>query len=74
MPNIEVRFNIMPTHKHTSYMKSRALIFCYQNVYALAFSPIGANNHAYFIHTKMIILIILEEKYKCGNFCYVTFL
>ena len=55
-------------------MKSRTLIFCYQNFHALAFFPIGATHHAYFNHTKLIILIILDGKYKCGNTCYVKIL
>jgi len=64
----------MLTYKPTSYMNSRALIFYNETFHALAIFPIGATHHEYFIHTEMIILIILDEKYKCGNFCYVNFL
>jgi hypothetical protein len=73
-PNIEVQLNIMKAHKHASYMNFHALMFYYQNFHALIFFPIGATHYAYFIHTELIIPIILDEKNKRGNLCYVTFL
>ena len=52
-------------------MKSRALTIFYHNFHALAFFPNGATHNAYFVHTKLIILIISDGKYKCGKLCYV---
>jgi hypothetical protein len=66
-PNTEVQFHIMLPYGPTSYVKSRALIFYYQHFHAPAFFPVGATNHTYFIHTDLVTLITLDEKYKCGN-------